>query len=233
MYTFIRLRLWSEPECFVSMARMKRLLVILPLLPLLLRISDAFLTPAASVQHRNVAPLLLLLNRYDQQILSWKRRNAASGPRRHGGSPAAAVGLGLLPDDTFYAAIVTTAIDTMPPDMAAMTTNSGGTEGMEVVAGLDPSTTIFIFLVGLFPFAVATVEFWRRIRLGQAFGTGLDSVVFTDATIGEDNAPRSSRGTRVLGRGAVITAIILFGVAAAVIGLAVVSVVTSGIPDSL
>lgn len=102
----------------------------------------------------------------------------------------------------------------------------GGEVAAVVVSGLDDSTTIFIFLVGLLPFAVATVEFWRRIRFGEAFGTGKDSsVVFT--SIGEDDAPLSSRGTRVLGRGALITAVILFAVAAAVIGLAVVSVVTS------
>ena len=134
---------------------------------------------------------------------------------------------GRSPDDglTVFAVIPEAAQNLLVPETADTATADVLTA---TVSGLDDSTTILIFLVGLLPFAVATVEFWRRIRFGEAFGTGKDSVVFTtDVSIGEDDAPLSSRGSRVLGQGALIMAVILFAVAAAVIGLAVVSVVTS------
>lgn len=85
--------------------------------------------------------------------------------------------------------------------------------------------TIAIFVVGLVPFGVATVEFWRRIAVGDSFGTGSDSVVFS---IGEDDAPLSSRGRRVLGKGAMATAYMLFAVAATVLGLVLYAVLSSG-----
>jgi hypothetical protein len=100
---------------------------------------------------------------------------------------------------------------------------------VENTAGLDPTTNTVIFLVGLVPFAVATVEFWRRIAVGESFGTGSDSIVI----IGEENAPESSRGQRVLGKDALIAAYILFGIAAAVIGLVLFSVLTSEIPSTI
>eukprot|EP00568_Trieres_chinensis_P008745 CAMPEP_0183303860 /NCGR_PEP_ID=MMETSP0160_2-20130417/9148_1 /TAXON_ID=2839 ORGANISM="Odontella Sinensis, Strain Grunow 1884" /NCGR_SAMPLE_ID=MMETSP0160_2 /ASSEMBLY_ACC=CAM_ASM_000250 /LENGTH=183 /DNA_ID=CAMNT_0025466825 /DNA_START=33 /DNA_END=584 /DNA_ORIENTATION=- len=80
-----------------------------------------------------------------------------------------------------------------------------------------------VFIVGIIPFAWATVEFWRRIAVGASFGTGEDSVVI----IGEDGAPQSSRGRRVLGKGALAVAYLLFGVAALSIGIAVYSVLVS------
>ena len=52
-----------------------------------------------------------------------------------------------------------------------------------------------VFAIGVLPFAWATVEFWRRIAVGESFGTGKDSVI-----IGEDLNPESSRGRRVLGK---------------------------------
>ncbi|KAL7578690.1 hypothetical protein ACA910_009828 [Epithemia clementina (nom. ined.)] len=74
---------------------------------------------------------------------------------------------------------------------------------------LSPEAAVGIFLVGLLPFAVATVEFWRRIAVGASFGTGSDSVMFPQnnvTTIGQDNAPaiepRSAQiGTRRLDHG--------------------------------
>lgn len=81
---------------------------------------------------------------------------------------------------------------------------------------------VWIFIAGIVPFAWATVEFWRRIAVGQPFGTGKDSVY-----IGQDNAPSESRGRRVLDRGAFLVAYILFGIAAAAIGITLFSVVTS------
>lgn len=86
---------------------------------------------------------------------------------------------------------------------------------------LDKTTTTLVFLAGVFPFAVATVEFWRRIAVGDSFGTGSDSVVFT---IGEDNKPESSRGKQVLGTDSLITAYILFAIAFGAIALALAAV---------
>jgi hypothetical protein len=94
---------------------------------------------------------------------------------------------------------------------------------------LSNQAIVATFIVGLVPFAVATVEFWRRIAVGESFGTGKDSVVI----IGEDNDPLSSRGRRVLGKGALITAYILFAIAAGVLGIVLYSVLTSGDPDSV
>jgi hypothetical protein len=70
-----------------------------------------------------------------------------------------------------------------------------------------------------------TIEFWRRIAVGASFGTGSDSVVFS---IGENDNPESSRGKQVLGKGALVIAYILFTIAAAVLGLVLLSVITTG-----
>jgi hypothetical protein len=92
---------------------------------------------------------------------------------------------------------------------------------------LAPMTTFqnidfWVFVAGVFPFAWATVEFWRRIMFGEPFGTGKDSVI-----IGMDDAPSESRGRRVLGRGALITAYVLFVIAFGTIGIVLYSVLSS------
>jgi hypothetical protein len=88
---------------------------------------------------------------------------------------------------------------------------------------------VWVFLAGVFPFAWATVEFWRRVMGGEAFGTGSDQVI-----IGMDDSPADSRGRRVLGRGALITAYVLFTIAFGTIGIVLYSVVSSGsAPDVL
>lgn len=105
---------------------------------------------------------------------------------------------------------------------------------------LSPATNVAVFVVGLIPFAWATVEFWRRIAVGATFGTGKDSVVIPRPqdvlldddgnpliTIGEDANPSSSRGRQVLGKDALVVAYLLFGIAAAAVGIAVYSVVTA------
>lgn len=97
-------------------------------------------------------------------------------------------------------------------------------EQQQQAEALDKTTTTFVFLAGVFPFAVATVEFWRRIAVGASFGTGSDSVVFTTTTIGEDNKPESSRGKQILGRDSLITAYILFAIAFGAIALALAAV---------
>jgi hypothetical protein len=84
---------------------------------------------------------------------------------------------------------------------------------------------VLVFVAGIIPFAWATVEFWRRIAVGEPFGTGRDSVY-----IGKDNAPQESRGRRTLDQGAFAVAYLLFGLAAGAIGLTLYSVVTSTAP---
>lgn len=104
-------------------------------------------------------------------------------------------------------------------------------------AAWDPTTLqalfagnkdFWIFLAGIFPFAWATVEFWRRIAFGEAFGTGSDSVI-----IGMDGSPADSRGRRVLGKGALITACVLFALAFGTIGIVLYSVISSDAPPDV
>ena len=84
---------------------------------------------------------------------------------------------------------------------------------------------VWVFGAGVFPFAWATYEFWRRIMFGESFGTGTDSVI-----IGMEDSPSDSRGIRVLGRGALITAYCLFVIAFGTLGVVLYSVVTSEVP---
>lgn len=93
---------------------------------------------------------------------------------------------------------------------------------------LSPAQTILVFIIGLVPFGFATVEFWRRIAFGESFGTGKDSIVF----IGKEGDATSSRGQRVLGNDSLIVAYILFAIAAAVLGVVLVAVVTSPVPTT-
>ncbi|CAB9496590.1 expressed unknown protein [Seminavis robusta] len=82
---------------------------------------------------------------------------------------------------------------------------------------------VWVFVAGVIPFAWATIEFWRRIAVGESFGTGSDSVTI----IGQDNNPESSRGRRVLGKDALIVAYILFGIVAGVLGLVLYTVLST------
>ena len=90
------------------------------------------------------------------------------------------------------------------------------------------NVNVWVFIAGLIPFGWATVEFWRRIAVGEPFGTGKDSVY-----IGKDNVPNESRGRRVLDRGAFLVAYLLFGIAAATIGITVYSVLSTAPLESL
>ncbi len=54
----------------------------------------------------------------------------------------------------------------------------------------------------------AGIEFWRRIAVGDPFGTGQDSVIINDTSGNRTKAVR-----RVLGQDAIIAARILFGIA--------------------
>lgn len=88
--------------------------------------------------------------------------------------------------------------------------------------GILNNSDVWVFLIGIFPFAWASVEFWRRIAFGEAFGTGSDQVI-----IGMDDMPSDSRGRRVLGKGALFVAYFLFAASFATIGVVFYSVISS------
>ena len=73
--------------------------------------------------------------------------------------------------------------------------------------GITPEDSV-VFIIGCVPFLWATVEFWRRIAVGDSFGTGKDSVIINDTS-----GKRSKPLQRVLGQDAIIAARILFALA--------------------
>ena len=92
------------------------------------------------------------------------------------------------------------------------------------------NTNVVVFIAGLIPFLWATIEFWRRIAIGEPFGTSQDSVLIAPpqtTKISQKDDSSRSRGRRTLGRGALVVAYILFTIAAGVIGLTFYSVLTS------
>eukprot|EP00531_Pseudo-nitzschia_arenysensis_P008858 CAMPEP_0116137690 /NCGR_PEP_ID=MMETSP0329-20121206/12377_1 /TAXON_ID=697910 /ORGANISM="Pseudo-nitzschia arenysensis, Strain B593" /LENGTH=219 /DNA_ID=CAMNT_0003632611 /DNA_START=90 /DNA_END=749 /DNA_ORIENTATION=- len=112
---------------------------------------------------------------------------------------------------------------TVTTTTTTITTTS--TTSLQMVPDWASNTDVWVFGAGIFPFLWATYEFWRRIMFGEAFGTGTDSVI-----IGMEDSPSDSRGVRVLGRGALITAYTLFIIAFGTLGVVLYSVVTSEVP---
>ncbi|CAJ1945285.1 unnamed protein product [Cylindrotheca closterium] len=98
----------------------------------------------------------------------------------------------------------------------------------DTAGGLEMNSDVWVFLLGVFPFAWATVEFWRRIMFGEAFGTGSDQVI-----IGMDDSPEDSRGRRVLGKGALGTAYFLFAASFATLAVVLYSVISSAPPPDI
>jgi hypothetical protein len=114
------------------------------------------------------------------------------------------------------------------PRASALSMLLDPSSSIEIATAADLSLQnkdVLVFIAGVVPFAWATVEFWRRIAVGEPFGTGKDSVY-----IGKDNAPSESRGRQTLDQGAFTVAYILFGLAAGAIGLTLYSVISSGAP---
>ena len=109
--------------------------------------------------------------------------------------------------------------------VAEATAQNGGSLSS---SSLATNSDVWVFVAGIIPFGWATIEFWRRIAVGESFGTGSDSIVI----IGEDSNPDSSRGRRVLGKDALVVAYILFGIAAAVLGVVLYTVITSDAPPA-
>lgn len=97
-----------------------------------------------------------------------------------------------------------------------------------IVQNISKSSDLWVFVLGVFPFAWATVEFWRRIMFGEAFGTGSDQII-----IGMDDSPSDSRGRRVLGKGALAVAYFLFAASFATLAVVLYAVFSSAPPPEI
>ena len=86
--------------------------------------------------------------------------------------------------------------------------------------GVTPQDT-GVFVIGCIPFVWATWEFWRRIAVGASFGTGKDAIVFDTGDDADEDQVRRFGGRRVLGKGALAVAYVLFAAAGGSVLLAV------------
>lgn len=127
----------------------------------------------------------------------------------------------LITASTTSAATIATGSSMALSDAAAAVANNSN------VSELLKNSDFLVFVAGIFPFMWATYEFWRRIMFGESFGTGTDSII-----IGMDDAPSDSRGQRILGRGALVTAYVLFVCAFGTLAVVGYSVATSAPPSS-
>ena len=100
------------------------------------------------------------------------------------------------------------AVNMDVPPANAIDTLDGRTFEPRGVTPLDTG----VFVIGCIPFLWATWEFWRRIAVGASFGTGKDAIVFDTADADEDQMRRFG-GRRVLGKGALAVAYVLFAAA--------------------
>lgn len=106
------------------------------------------------------------------------------------------------------------------PPANALDTMDGAARTFEPRGVTAQDTTVFA--IGCFPFAWATWSFWTRIANGQSFGTGSDSIVFGTGDADEDQLRRFG-GRRVLGKGALAIAYVLFAAAGGSVLLALVA----------
>ena len=101
-----------------------------------------------------------------------------------------------------------TIMAALPPETVVLAAE----EAVSAVQTFEPrgvtAQDTVVFVLGCAPFLWATVEFWRRIAVGESFGTGQDSVIINDTSGGRKNPVR-----RVLGQDAIIAARILFALA--------------------
>lgn len=119
---------------------------------------------------------------------------------------ASAVLVGLL-------ALFVVANADVPPAVSASTTTFEP-RGITLVDGV-------VFLVGTVPFLWAANEFWRRIAVGDSFGTGSDSIVIDPEADGDQI--RRFGGRRILGQDAIIAARLLMAIAAASVALTAIA----------
>ena len=134
---------------------------------------------------------------------------ALHGPHRVMRTPqlgAAAAPQPAVPSGRRLGAVAAPAALLMPTSALAAATEAA--EGLTFEPrGITTEDTV-IFVIGCVPFVWAGIEFWRRIAVGDPFGTGQDSVIINDSS---GNRPSPVR--RVLGQDAIIAARILFGLA--------------------
>ncbi|CAH0370936.1 unnamed protein product [Pelagomonas calceolata] len=109
------------------------------------------------------------------------------------------------------------AVNMDVPPANAIDTLDGRTFEPRGVTPLDTG----VFVIGCIPFLWATWEFWRRIAVGASFGTGKDAVVFDTGDDADDDQIRRFGGRRVLGKGALAVAYVLFAAAGGSVLLAV------------
>ena len=103
------------------------------------------------------------------------------------------------------------------PPANAIDTLDGRTFEPRGVTPLDTG----VFVIGCVPFVWATWEFWRRIAVGASFGTGKDAIVFDTGDDADEDQVRRFGGRRVLGKGALAVAYVLFAAAGGSVLLAV------------
>ena len=103
------------------------------------------------------------------------------------------------------------------PPANAIETLDGRTFEPRGVTPLDTG----VFVIGCIPFVWATWEFWRRIAVGASFGTGKDAIVFDTGDDADEDQVRRFGGRRVLGKGALAVAYVLFAAAGGSVLLAV------------
>ena len=103
------------------------------------------------------------------------------------------------------------------PPANAIETLDGRTFEPRGVTPLDTG----VFVIGCVPFVWATWEFWRRIAVGASFGTGKDAIVFDTGDDADEDQVRRFGGRRVLGKGALAVAYVLFAAAGGSVLLAV------------
>ena len=107
----------------------------------------------------------------------------------------------------------------VPPANAAAVDGAARTFEPRGVTALDTS----VFVIGCVPFVWATWEFWRRIAVGASFGTGKDAIIFSTDEDPDEDQVRRFGGRRVLGKGALAVAYVLFAAAGGSVLLAVVA----------
>ena len=118
------------------------------------------------------------------------------------------------------AAFFVVNLDVPPvPPANAIETLDGRTFEPRGVTALDTG----VFVIGCIPFVWATWEFWRRIAVGASFGTGKDAIVFSTEEDPDEDQVRRFGGRRVLGKGALAVAYVLFAAAGGSVLLAVVA----------
>ncbi|EKX32568.1 hypothetical protein GUITHDRAFT_166674 [Guillardia theta CCMP2712] len=104
-----------------------------------------------------------------------------------------------------------------------------GAEASKIVIeprGITAQDTV-VFVIGVIPFVWATYEFWRRIAVGEPFGTTKEGSVIIRPE-GQEVKEQKGSPRRVLSTGAIRLAYVLFAAVGASMALVVVAVLQAG-----